>query len=302
MLALHRALDGDLSAGDALPPVYRSLEEAEIRFHRSALHMSVGRPGGGKSIFGLNHAVRARVPTLYVSCDMSRFTLAARTAALLTGDSASDVKQIVKTAQGREKYRAALKGLDHLFLAFEKRPSAEDLEDVLAAFEERWGIPPSLIVIDNMMNLLAGSTNEWEGLRENSHVLDFFADELGAAVHMLHHTNIGGQKLDRPSPIDAVKGKIVELPSLVLSISKTLDELWLAAVKNREGKEDPGARNPHRLLLEPKSMRLSEAPVINSQPPMGQWNTSDPNRYISPPVGTSGPYRGNYGMDRMVND
>ncbi len=252
--------------------------------------MSVGRPGGGKSIFGLNHAIKVRVPTLYVSCDMSRFTFAARAAALLTGDSTTSIKEIVKSAHGKEKYRAALRSLDHLFLAFEKRPSAEELEDIIDAFRERWGIPPELIVIDNMMNLLPNAADEWSGLREMAHVLDYFSDELGAAVHMLHHTNIGGQKLDRPSPMDAVKGKIVELPSLILSIGKTDDRLWWAAVKNREGREDPGANNPHHFLLNPQTLAISE--------PLPQYPFVP---YQASPA-LSAPYRGNSAMDLMVMD
>lgn len=258
MLSLHRAFDGDSQAGDALPAVFRSLEAADIRFYRSALHMSVGRPGGGKSIFGLNHAIKCKVPALYVSCDMSRFTLAARAAAVLTGESVADIKQHVTHGQGKEKYRATLKSLDHLYLALEKRPTAEDLEDVLLAFQERWGIPPHLIVIDNLMNLMPYASDEFAGLREMSHVLDFFAHDLGAAVHALHHINIGGQPMDRPAALDAVKGKIVELPALILSGSKTDTEFRVTAVKNREGREDPKAQGFVSLTLEPKSLALSD--------------------------------------------
>lgn len=258
MLTLHRSLDGDQSAGESLPPVYRSMENNGVKFYRSALHMTVGRPGGGKSILGLNHAIKCKVPALYISSDMSRFTLAARAAAIMTGEPATSIKELVRTAQGRDKYRATLKGIDHLYLAFEKRPSAETLEDVLEAFCERWGVYPYLICVDNMINLLPNAADEWSGLREMSHVLDFFATELGSAVHMLHHTNIGGRALDTPSPMDAVKGKIVELPSLIISISKTENELRWAAVKNREGREDPGAQNYHSLDLDPQSMRLSD--------------------------------------------
>lgn len=289
MLTLHRSLDGDLSAGEALPPVYRSLEEAEIRFYRSALHMSVGRPGGGKSIFALNHAIKAKVPTLYFSCDMSRFTFAARTAAILTGESARSVKEIVKTAQGREKYRAALKGVSHLFLAFEKRPGAEEMEEVIEAFTERWGVPPELIVVDNMMNLLSNASDEWSGLREMNHVLDYFAAELGSCVHALHHINLGGVKLDEPAGMGSTKGQIVELQSLILSIAKTDNELRLAAVKNREGKEDPMAKNWKTLDLNPASMVLSD-PV---RPFIPYSSPAYPNGIQSPSAALSGPYRGN---------
>lgn len=220
--------------------------------------MTAGRPGGGKSIFALDHAIKAGVPTLYVSCDMSRFQLATRAAAALTGDSIATVKENLN-GRGREKYRAALQGADHLFLALEKRPDAEALEDVLNCFQERWGIPPHLIVIDNLMNLLSGADNEWAGLREMSQVADYFAHELGACVHLLHHINLS-DSLDRPGSMNAVKGKVVELPSLILSVSKTEKEFRFAAVKNREGREDPMAQSYGTLTLDPQTLTLSDPP------------------------------------------
>lgn len=237
--------------------------------------MTAGRPGGGKSIFALDHAIKVRVPTLYVSCDMSRFQLAARAAAALTGDSIAQVKENL-SSDGREKYRAALKGADHLFLALEKRPDAEALEDVLNAFHERWGIPPHLVVVDNLVNLYSDAGDEWAGLREMSHVMDFFAHELGACVHVLHHVNLS-DSLDRPGSMNAVKGKVVELPSLILSVAKTDEEFRFTAVKNREGREDPMAQSYGTLALNPATLSLSDpqpkwpvGPAPNA--PYGNWS------------------------------
>jgi len=259
MLSLHRSLDGDLTAGDSLPSVYKQFENADVQFPRSSVVMSAGRPGGGKSILALDHAIKVGVPTLYISCDMSRFTLATRAAAVLTGEPTSGIKDLIRSPDGRERYRVALKKADHLYLAYEKRPSAEDLEDVINAFMERWGCAPHLIVVDNLMNLLPNAADEWSGLREMSHVLDYFADELGSCVHVLHHINIGnGVALDRPAGMDAVKGKVVELPSLILSVAKTETEFRFAAVKNRNGREDPMAHNPYSLDLNPTTLALSD--------------------------------------------
>lgn len=267
MLSLHRVIDGDLSAGDALPPVYKAFEDAEVRFYRSALHMIAGRPGGGKSILALDHAIKCKVPTLYLSCDMSRFQLAARAAAILTGDSASSVKQVLKTQQGREKYRAALRKADHLYMAFDKRPDQDTLEDVILAFEERWGIPPELIVVDNAINLMPPSAkDEWSGLREISHLLEWFADELGSCVTLLHHTNLPGLKLDQPAPMNAIKGQIVEGSSLIVSVTKTDTEFRWTAVKNRNGPEDPMAHSFKTLALNTEALSLSDPKPAIAQP------------------------------------
>lgn len=280
MLTLHRSLDGDLSAGEALPTVYEALERHDIRFYRSSVAMTAGRPGGGKSIFALDHAIKARIPTLYISCDMSRFQLATRAAAALTGDPIATVKENLR-GPSREKYRAALKQADHLFLALEKRPDAEALEDVLNAFHERWGIPPHLVVIDNLMNLLPNAEDEWSGLREMSHLADYFAHDLGACVHLLHHVNLS-ETLDRPGSMNTVKGKVVELPSLILSVAKSEKEFRFAAVKNREGREDPMAQSYGTLDLDPLTLTLKD--------PQPQWPTGPaPNAY-----------QGNWALDRIA--
>lgn len=258
MLALHRSFDGDNSAGERLPSVYKALDAADIHFTRSTVAMTVGRPGGGKSIFGLDHAIKCGEPTVYISCDMSRFALAVRAAAILTGEPTHSVESSITSASGKERYRVALKKADHMFLAFEKRPDADALEDVFEAFTERWGVPPKLCVVDNLMNLLPQAMDEWSGLREMSHVLDYFAAESGACVHVLHHINLAGQPLDRPAPLNAVKGQVVELPSLILSVSKTAEEFRFAAVKNRNGREDPMAQSYGTLDLDPGTLSLSD--------------------------------------------
>lgn len=275
MLSLHRSLDGDLSAGEALPAVYQAFEDHDVRFHRSTVAMTVGRPGGGKSILALDHAIKCGVPTLYISCDMSRFQLAARAAAALTGDSIATVKENLGS-DGREKYRAALKKADHLFLALEKRPDVAALEDTLNAFFERWGIPPYLVVVDNLVNLFSDAGDEWAGLREMSHVMDFFAHELGACVHVLHHVNLS-DSLDRPGGMNAVKGKVVELPSLILSVAKTDKEFRFSAVKNREGREDPMAQSYGTLALDNATLSLSDPPPLwpagpAPNAPYGNWS------------------------------
>lgn len=276
MLSLHRVIDGDLSAGDALPVVYKAFEDAEIRFYRSALSMIVGRPGGGKSILALDHAIKCKVPTLYLSCDMSRFQLAARAAAILTGDSASGVKEVLKTAQGRDKYRAALRKASHLYMAFDKRPDQDTLEDVILAFEERWGIPPELLIIDNAINLIPPSAkDEWSGLREISHLLEYFASELGSAVQLLHHTNLPGLKLDRPAPMNAVKGQVVEGSSLIISVTKTDDEFRFTAVKNRDGPEDPMANTFKTLDLNTEALSLSDPRPKIAVPIYQDWGTRE---------------------------
>lgn len=273
MLSLHRSLLGDLSAGETLPVVYRQFTDHDIKLARSTVVMVFGRPGGGKSIWALDHAIKCDVPSLYISCDMSRYQLAARAASLLSGDSTHETKRALRTPDGLARYRGFLRNADHLYMAYEKRPSAETLEDIFNAFEETWGERPHVIYIDNMINLLPASLDEWAGLREMSHTLEFFADDLGACVVVLHHNNISSSPLDRPSSLAGVKGKIVEGASAIISVSKTEGKLWFAAVKNRDGKEDPLAAAPFFLDLDEKTLALSD-PVSAVIPMWGRGNAA----------------------------
>lgn len=243
MYSLFRSLDKGSEAGAPLPVVWKTFAQAGINFVRSDLTMVAGPPGGGKSVLALNYALSAGVPTLYISCDMGEFLTAVRSAAILTNTDIASLKEEMVSTQGRDHYRAVIADrVNNVYMAYESRPNPDDVMDITRAFEELWGIPPEFTVFDNLMNAFSGSDNEWTGLRELSHVFHYIAQDMGSAVTLLHHVNLGGYDINFPAPLWAIKGQVSELPAVILTLSKGEGVMRVAAVKNRHGESDYSAK------------------------------------------------------------
>lgn len=204
--------------------------------------MIASAPGTGKSSLALNYAVKAKVPTLYISCDMGRGLVSRRVAAILTGTQVNQVRSEMDTEEGRQKYLDVLADVDHLYASYPSRPNAEGLVTQLLAFQEFYGLPPDLIILDNLMNMNSGQESEWTGLRDLCQVLHWMATEFQICVVVLHHLNLGGLDLENPAPINFIKGQVTELPGLVLTLAKGDKALKVAAVKNRNGRADSTGR------------------------------------------------------------
>lgn len=251
MYSLFRSLDTGVEAGAPLPAVWKTFANAGINFVRSDLAMVAGPPGSGKSVLALNYVLAAKVPTLYISCDMGEFLTAVRTAAILTDQDISTLKGEMAYTRGRDKYRRVIADkVNHVYMAYESRPNPDDVMDIGKAFEELWGMPPECTVFDNLMNAYSGNDNEWTGLRELSHVFHYVAQESGSSVIELHHVNLGGYDINYPAPLGAIKGQITELPAVVLTLAKGDGVMRVAAVKNRHGESDYSAKKYVELSFE----------------------------------------------------
>lgn len=260
MLSLDRSLDFDLSRGEALPDVYRTLADAEIQLRKSEVTLTFGRSGAGKSIFALNHAIRVGVPALYISCDMDRYLTSVRAGAILAGKSTREIEEALSTAEGKEDVKRFLRGAPNLYFSYESRPTPEEVGEIIEAFTERFGIPPGLLVADNLMNFYPLGNDEWSGLREWSHVFHHFARDLGTAAHILHHANTSGLDLSKPPPMTAIKGQVHELQGLILGVAQVPGHLRIAAIKNRHGKDDPTGNSFVQLALDGPRVTLADPP------------------------------------------
>lgn len=229
--------------------------------------MICGAPNAGKSFLALFLVVRmqeavrghSRLPTLYVSADTDDATMRVRTYAMLTGQETTEIEQ------AREM------GLDFWFAdrvawldsdvqwCWDSDPDLRDLELEVLAFEEQYGEPPALIVIDNLMNVRAETDNEWAGMRELMKAFHHLARATGAAVLVLHHTSEDAQySATEPPPRRAIQGKVAQLPELILTVATSGDTLGLAVVKNRNGSSDPQAKEPLWMSVDLSKMALSE--------------------------------------------
>ena len=94
MRLLSRAIKTASQGGATLPVVWQSLAAQQIAIRYGEVSMIAGPPGAGKSTLALSLAVRAIVPTLYISADTHSHTMSLRLLALLTGRQQQDVNII----------------------------------------------------------------------------------------------------------------------------------------------------------------------------------------------------------------
>ena len=199
--------------------------------------MVAAAPNAGKSMFALIYAVKAKVPTLFFSADTDTATVMMRAASHLSGHSQLLVE--ANLTSNRHYYDKHLDNMSNIQFVFDSSPSLDDIELEIKAYVELFGIPPELIVIDNLMNVVAESDNEWAGLR--AIMVDFhdMARKTEACVMVLHHVSEQSEygKTNFPPHRRAIHGKVSQLPALILTLGfDPLDAtLKVAPVKNRFG-------------------------------------------------------------------
>ena len=237
MLNLNRAWRGSNINATPLPDVWKDLALKQIKFRRGQVCMVAAAPNAGKSMFALIYAVKAKVPTLFFSADTDIATVMMRAASHLSGHSQLLVEG--NLTSNRHYYDKHLDNMSNIQFVFDSSPSLDDIELEIKAYVELFGIPPELIVIDNLMNVVAESDNEWAGLR--AIMVDFhdMARKTEACVMVLHHVSEQSEygKTTFPPARRAIHGKVSQLPALILTLGfDPLDgTLKVAPVKNRFG-------------------------------------------------------------------
>lgn len=219
--------------------------------------MVAAPPGAGKSALGLDVAAKTKVPTLYFSADSTELTMAARLAAGLTGRYLFDVEQQI--IRDPEWAGGLLRQMDHIRWSFDSSPSFDDIGHEVEAFEEVWGEPPWLTVVDNVTDVQddAGG-DEFSALRYTMKGLKFLARSTNSAVLALHHTSESVESKPCP-PRSAIHGKISQMPAVILTIGPAQTGFMpICCVKNRQGPADVTGRTAMWLTFEPAVMRLAD--------------------------------------------
>lgn len=213
--------------------------------------MIAGPPGAGKSLLALVAVLKMGVPCLYISADSDEDTMAARAAAAITGHPVNDVARTIELGLYAEEYGPILADLPVRFEYEPSNPSITDIGHALTAWVEVWGVPPAVLVIDNLMNLKSDDGNEWQGMRENVLRLHWLARKYRCCVLVLHHTSEQDpQHIQSAPPRTAIQGKVSQLPALTLTVASRDSELFVGVVKNRHGASDPLARTPLRWIVD----------------------------------------------------
>ena len=259
MRTLARAVGSKDIGGEPLPTVFRTFDVNKIVIRRAEVSMIAGTPGAGKSTLALAVALRSKVPTLYISADTNAHTMAMRLLSMISGQPQSSAEQMLIESV-EESRKAINEHSGHIFWSFDSAPTLADLDMEVSAFEELWGCPPTLIVIDNLIDISNDSGEEFAAMRSTIKELKYLARDTNAAVLLLHHT-----KESYPGnpcqPRSALQGMVAQLPALILTVGTNAPGyLAVAPVKNRYGKADPTGDTSFWLQFNPEVMEVSDIP------------------------------------------
>jgi replicative DNA helicase len=261
LLDLSRAWSGVLTKATPLPDVWRALANKQIKFRRGQVCMVAAAPNAGKSMFALIYAIKANVPTLFFSADTDTTTVMMRAAAHLSGHSQVLVEG--NLAGNTHYYDQHLPKLNNIKWVFDSSPSIDDLELEIRAYVELYGEAPELIVIDNLMNVVAETDNEWAGLRAIMMELHDMARKTEACVLVLHHVSEQSEygSTINPPARRAIHGKVSQLPALILTLGYDPQDnvLRVAVVKNRFGPHAADGKDYAGLFTNYGACQISDA-------------------------------------------
>lgn len=218
--------------------------------------MVAAPPGAGKSSLGLDIATKIKRPTLYFSADSTELTMATRLGASITGRYMFDVEQQI--LKDPEWASGLLRQVDHIRWSFDSAPTFDEIDLEVMAFEEVWGEPPHLIVVDNLTDVTDEAGDEFSVLRSTMKGMKYLARVSNACVLVLHHTSESVQGNPCP-PRSSVHGKVNQMPALILTIGVGQPGFMpVACVKNRQGPADVTGQTPMWLTYDPSVMHMGD--------------------------------------------
>lgn len=247
-----------------MPPAYKALDKAGIRFLRGQLALVCAAGGTGKSAFVLNNLLKASspIPALYFSCDSDAFVQLSRSIAIIGEISMDKAMDAVKNNSIDE----FIPGLNAHPVRFNyaASPSQADVENSLQSYFELYNQYPHQIILDNVTNIRAGGGDGDDPFSGLEGLMDWAADmarQTQANVTGLHHVTGPNNDGNAPIPMSGVKGQITRVPALVLTLFKPdAETLGVSAVKNRAGRADPSGQNYVELGWDGEHMSITDAP------------------------------------------
>lgn len=248
MLNLLQASRLRKGAGEKLPTVYQSWEQAGVHIRRGQLSLVAAAPGVGKSALILAYAVKSGQPGLYLSMDTDALTTSVRAGQMMTRYPSDRVEILLED----EEFSASIfQSLGHISFSFRSGLDFVELSMIVAAYAEKFGAYPMWIVVDNLANI-AFDGDEFGELRKIIADLHQLARLTQSAVIALHHVTGNYDSGSEPVPLSGLQGKISKMPELIFTLSRNDNTLFVAPVKNRSGKADPSGqwRIPMTALFE----------------------------------------------------
>ena len=261
MKTLRRSIRKADIGGEPLEAPFQAFERAGIILRRAEVTVIAGTPGAGKSSIALHIAARLKQPTLYFAADTNAHTMAMRLLALTGKMTQQQAENMLKA--NPDTAESILAENNHLYWSFESSPTLKDLDEEVSAFETIWGRSPTLIVVDNLMDVALDGHEEFAAMRQIMKELKFLARDTNVCVLVLHHTQEGTPGYPC-QPRSALQGKVSQIPAMVLTVGqKTLPTgidyyLCVAPVKNRYGRADQTGETYVELSFDPERMYLED--------------------------------------------
>lgn len=214
--------------------------------------MIAAQPNDGKSLLTLWACIKwaqQGIRSLYFSADTDEETTLRRAAATITGQPQAAIEARMRDGWGDiESALAVLNG--GVSFSFETDPTYQHIHEELVAAWEAFGEYPSVVVIDNLMDIVGDNDDEYGSMRDASKALKRFARLTGAAVIVLHHCNETEKREDHPPSRREITGKVSQKAELILTVQIDGVLMRIAAVKNRSGFKDPKGIIHHVLRVD----------------------------------------------------
>ena len=258
MRQLSRAINYTTITAPALPNMFTSLYERGVSIRSGEVSMVAGPPAAGKSMLALALAVRAQVPTIYLSADSHMHTQAMRLIAMVTNTEQAIVEQAMEA--DKEWAQDLLTSQDHIRWSFDSAPTARSIEEEVQAHITLTSRAPELFIIDNLTDCLVDG-DEFGGMRTFLKDIKYLAREYGMAVLILHHTseawNLGPGQCP---PRSSLQGKVSQTPALVMTVTDAGGYLGVCPVKNRYGRSSPNGDTATWFQYDPAACQVTEIP------------------------------------------
>ena len=261
MQLLHKAILSPHAEAPSIPGMYPSLTDRGVSVRVGEVSMVFGLPSSGKSMLALALAVRSGMDTLYVSADSHQATQAMRLLSLLTEQPQSSIEK--RILEDREWASGVLRQQSNIRWNFLSSPNANQIDDLIRAHIELWSYPPSLLVIDNLTDVVVDSQDQWAGQRAFLKDLKFLARDYNLAALVLHHASLS-TRVDQGHcpPMSAIQGKCAETPAMILSVASDGDGYMRACpVKNRHGDMDMSGQKVTWLDYDPSRCLIRDCEV-----------------------------------------
>lgn len=239
--------------GAFLPPVFQAFESMKIKVRAGTVTLVAGPPGAMKTGLVLYLVLRWNRPTLYAAADVESFEIVERAGAAISGDTMEQVRA------NPENYVHLFEEVSNVKFSYEDSPTYQDLEAEVAAYAEVFGRFPEVIVVDNVVNLVGESEDEWASHRDHAHVLHALAHRTQSAVIALAHMSDDRQDPSTPAPRSKLMGKISALPKAIWSLALDGDKLHVSPVKNKHGREYPSGQVYATIHCDPARSRFFQS-------------------------------------------